>query len=513
MSNTKSYSQILKSSSIVGGAQLIRMMIGIVSTKFAAIFIGPAGVGLIGAYQSITQLGVEISGLGINQSGVRDVAVAVGKEDEHTIARTVTILRRMCWLTGLVGAAGLAALSSPLSRLTFADTKHSFSLMLLSLVILTTVIAQGQMAIIQGLRRIADLMRVQIFGSIAGALISIPLYVTKGMAGVVPALLAISLFNLITAWWYSRKIFSEPIPMLWSEVFVGAKSLVSLGAAFMVGGLATTITAYAARALIARYVGMDGLGMYQASFVISGYLLNFVLGAMGADFYPRLAGVSDDNKEMTRLVNEQTEIGLLLATPALVATLALAPLIIELLYSNQFSSAVDLLRWFVLGCFLRVISWPMGFVQLAKGEKFWFIFSQTAFNAIHIIFIFFGIYFLGLSGASVAFFAMYVIHVFGIHLISRHLINFSWSTATKWLILTQVFIVTFVFVASLLLPELWSMILGSLLSFVVGVYCLRQLLMRLGECHRLYRMVETFFGVKVGRILVSKRVVIRNNIK
>ncbi|SMC43603.1 polysaccharide transporter, PST family [Desulfocicer vacuolatum DSM 3385] len=489
MTNQKSYSQILKSSSMVGGSQLIRMMIGVVSTKFAAILIGPSGVGLIGAYQSIIQLGIQLAGLGINQSGVRDVAVSSGSEDEEAVARTVSILRRMCWLTGLVGAVVLAALAVPVSQLTFGNSDHAVSLMLLSMVVLVTTIAQGQMAVIQGLRRITDLVRVQILGSTAGAVISIGLYASFGKAGIVPSLMAIALFNLGSAWWFSRKLFERSIPMSWRETFSGAKSLLGLGAAFMVGGLATTFTAYATRALIVRDIGMDGLGMYQAAFSISGYVLNFVLGAMGADFYPRLAGVSEDHEEMVCLVNEQTEIGLLLATPAIVATLALAPLAINLLYSTQFAPAVDLLRWFAMGCFLRVISWPMAFIQLAKGEKYWFISSEIFFNVLHIFFIFVGLRFFGLCGAAIAFFSMYVLYVFGVRLIARHLICFSWDKATKRLIISQLFIVGCVFVGSLVLPGLWSMAFGGILSFVVGAYSLRQLLARLGKEHRVYRMI------------------------
>ena len=488
--NSKSYSQILKSSSMIGGSQLIRLVFGILSTKFAAVFIGPAGVGLIAAYQSITQLGIQLSGLGINQSGVRNVAVAAGSGDQNEITQTVTILRRMCWMTGLVGAIGLAALAFPISRLTFGHTDCAVSLICLSLVILITIVAQGQMAVIQGLRRIADLVRVQIFSSMAGALLSISLYATLGISGIVPALLTIALFQLGFAWWYSRKVFPKSVSMPWLETFSRARSLVSLGAAFMISGLAATATTYAIRALITRDYGIDSLGIYHAAFAISGYVLNFVLGAMGADFYPRLAEVSHDPGEMTRLVNEQTEVGLLLATPALVATLALAPLAIYLLYSSEFYPAVELLRWFVMGCFLRVISWPMGFVQIALGKKYWFIFSEIFFNSLHIVFVVIALHCWGLLGAAVSFFSMYVLYVFGIRLIAGYLIHFTWSGAAKRLVLTQVSLVIVIFCGTLMLSDLWSMVVGCLLAFMFGVYSLRQLAVRLGEEHRLSRMIR-----------------------
>lgn len=486
----------MKSSTMVGGAQLVRMLIGAASAKFAAILIGPAGIGLIGAYQSIIRLGIQISGLGINQSGVRDVAASSGTGDEQAIARTIFILRRLCWLTGLLGAAGLASLAIPVSLLSFGDSSHKLALMLLSLVILVTAISQGQMAVIQGLRRITDLVRIQIIGSVSGAIASIILYATIGKAGIVPALLAIALFNLVASWWFSRRLFPTFSSMHWREFFSGAKSLIGMGTAFMVGGLASSFTAYTARALIAHDLGINALGIYHSAFSISAYVLHFVLGAMGADFYPRLASNSDDHDKINRLVNEQTEVGLLLAAPALVGIIGLAPLVINILYSAQFSQAVELLRWFVLGCFLRVISWPMGFVQLAKGEKYWYFFSQITFNVLHIALIFAGLHIFGLCGSAIAFFSMYVLHILGMRLIAGHLIGFSWSIDVIRLILCQVSFVAVMFLSTFVFSEFWNIVLGSAFSAVLGVFSLRQLLIRLGEGHRVFKIISNIPVIK-----------------
>ena len=101
---------------------------------------------------------------------------------------------------------------------------------------------------------------------------------------------------------------------------------------------------------------------------------------MGADFYPRLTAVASDNAECNRLVNEQAEIGLLLAGPGVLATLTFAPLVIALFYSAKFGPAVEILRWICLGMTLRVASWPMGFILLAKGARKTFFWSELLIN-------------------------------------------------------------------------------------------------------------------------------------
>ncbi len=456
---------------MVGGAQFVRMAIGIVSTKFAALFIGPVGVGLLGAYQSISQFGIQMAGLGINQSGVREIAIAEGSGDQEAICKATTILRRMCWLTGIAGTIGMFLLAAPISRLTFGNTEHVSELLLLSAAILITSVSQGQLALLQGLRRIADLVRVQIIGALAGAVSGIILYVTFGINGIVFAVLATAVFNLAASWYAARKLSIKAASLSWQETFSGAKGFLSLGTAFMVAGLATAATAYAARTIIVRNISIEALGIYQAAYAISGYVLNFVLGAMGADFYPRLAGVSSNHEEMFRLVNEQTEIGILLTAPIVMGMIAFAPLIIAVLYSPEFGVAVGMLRWFVMGCFLQVISFPMGYLQLAKGAKYWYLASEIFFNILHVIFILLGLRWLGLEGAAVAFFAMYVLYTFAILFIAKKLIRFCWSKKVKQLMIFFFVTIAFFLIVRIRLSSiLTDIILGIIMSVSFGIF-------------------------------------------
>src|ERR1700722_3505913 len=75
-----SYGQILTSSALVGGSSALNIVVGIVRTKAIAILLGPAGFGLFGLYGSIANLTQSICGMGINSSGVRQIAEAVGTD-------------------------------------------------------------------------------------------------------------------------------------------------------------------------------------------------------------------------------------------------------------------------------------------------------------------------------------------------------------------------------------------------------------------------------------------------
>lgn len=90
-----------------------------VRTKLIAILLGPAGVGLVGLYQSAAGLVGTVAGLGIGQSGVREVAKSEGDASSETTARVAYTIRSVSLVLWLVGALVATTLVRPLSLLVF----------------------------------------------------------------------------------------------------------------------------------------------------------------------------------------------------------------------------------------------------------------------------------------------------------------------------------------------------------------------------------------------------------
>src|SRR6516162_2005458 len=170
-----SYGQILKSSALIGFSTVVNLAIGIVRTKAMAVWLGPAGFGLMGLYSSIADLAQSIAGMGINASGVRQIAEAVGTDDTERIARATVVLRRTAVLLGLMGALLLIAFSRQISMLTFGSDQHAIDVKLLSATVFFSCLSGGQGALIQGTRRISDLVRMGVLGAIAGTIIGLPI--------------------------------------------------------------------------------------------------------------------------------------------------------------------------------------------------------------------------------------------------------------------------------------------------------------------------------------------------
>jgi antigen flippase len=470
------YGQILKSSALVGGSSVLNIAIGIVRTKAMAMLLGPAGFGLAGLYSSVADLTQSIAGMGINSSGVRQIAEAVGSDDRERIALTTAVLRRSSIVLGLLGAALLVVFSRQVSRLTFGNDQHAAAVSLLSIAVFFRLVSAGQGALVQGMRRIADLAKMGVLGAFFGTMVSIPVVYFFREKGVVPYLVLVAAMTIITSWWYSRKLKVQNPSMTASQVGQEAAALLKLGFAFMSSGFMTMGVAYAVRITVMRKVGVEATGLYQSAWTLGGLYVGLILQAMGADFYPRLTASAKQNVECNRLVNEQALVGLLLAGPGVIATLTFAPVVIALFYTAKFGAAVGILRWICLGATLQVVTWPMGFIILAKGKSAIFFFSELAWTIVAVGLAWICVRSFGLNGAGIAFFGSYVFHGLLIYPIVRQLSGFRWSKASKRTGLLFLSLIAVVFTACYLLPLVVAAGIGTVAAVVSCVYSIRCLL-------------------------------------
>ena len=470
-----------------------------------ALLLGPSGVGLVGLYLSATSVVGTLAGLGIGNSGVREVAEAHGSGDAERVACTVKTLRRVCWVTGFFGWLATCALAYPLSLWTFGSGEKTISLTVLGFTLLLGAISAGQTALLQGTRRIGHLARLNVIGVIVGTIIAVGLYAWLGERGIVPVLIATGITNLGASWWFARRVPVADIPMSWCQTWQNSKRLIRLGLAFMWSGLLTAAVALAIRALIVRKLGLDANGIYQAAWGISGMFAGFILGAMGTDFYPRLAAVASDPLKSNRLVNEQTEIGILLALPGLLGTLAFAPWVIRVFYSAKFLAGATLLPWFVLGIFGQVISWPMGFALVAKGAARWYALVETCANIFRLVLSIILLDWLGLPGTALAVALLYIEHTALLFVICRRMTAFKWLSPCLKLIAASGVAVLAAFAVQKWIPGELGLAAGALLTLASALFSLRGITSRLGPEHRISRFVTAL--PVVGRLLTGLRAV------
>lgn len=466
-SERSSYGQILRSSSIVGGASVLNILIGLVRTKAAALLLGPAGIGLIGLFQNLMGTASTVSALGFGTAGTRQIAEARGLEDVEAIAAA---RRALFW--GTMGLAGIGAsvlwiFRSVIAETVLGDVQLAGEVGWLALGVALTVAAGSQGALLTGLRRIGDIARASVLSALFSTLLGVGALWIWGRDALLVFVIAAPLASFVFGHLFVARLPKLQQPATpFSELVGQWRLLASLGAAFMVAGLATTVGQLVVRSLIQHELGAEALGYFQAAWTISMIYIGFVLTAMGKDYYPRLTAAIHDPAVANRLINEQSEVALLLAAPVLLAMLGLAPWVIDLLYSTEFSASTSILRWQILGDVLKVASWPLGFILLASGDGRTFMLTQSAAIAVFVGVTWTILPMMGVEATGVAFLAMYVVLLPVNNVLARRKTGFRWDERVSRYLLVLV-------VGACLVSTIgwWSDWIGAMMGVVAAVGC------------------------------------------
>lgn len=470
-----SYRRILKTSSITGGASIINILIGLLRTKALALLFGPAGIGLIGLYTGLMNAATTIASMGVGTIGTRQIAEAVGKEEHETLA---IVRRAMYWgvlILATSGALVVWSFKEILAIQILGNVGHASVIGWLSLGVAFSVASASQGALLRGMRRIGDMAKLSVYGAVLNTTFGLGVLWQWGIDAIWAFIVIGPLVNFLLGHWYvsrlpktiAYKVSAKEIQEQW-------KVFLRLGIPFMGAGLVQTIVQLWIRISISDELGLDAVGHFQAAYLISMQYIGFVLAAMGADYYPRLTATIHNKAVARRLVNEQTEIALLLSAPIFIAMMGLAPWIVHLLYSSVFTPAIDILRWQILGDVLKVASWPLGFVILAAGAGktfFWtestalFLMGWLIFNLLPNI---------GIQITGIAFLACYAYLLPLVYFFAWRRINFKWSSLVKKM-LTMTFLMCLVVIYfSLYSP--WGVYVSLVLSSCFGCFTLNRLL-------------------------------------
>jgi antigen flippase len=498
-----SYGQIVASASMLGSAQVVSYLASLLRNKVLAVMLGVSGIGTAGLYQSIHTFIQSLTNLGVATSGVREIAAAGENIGRESKLRTAVIIDRVSWITGIFGLLVTWASAAALSRFIFQSGEYAYSIALVGPAVFFASLAAGRSAILQGLRRIPELARVQIVCSILGVPIFLLLCWWLGLDGIVPSILVLSVVTWLLFRSASRHYVPRHSSVSWGETWAGSQHLLKLGVAMMWNVVISGALAFGTRALIVRDLGIDSSGIFQAAWTISGMFIGFILSAMSMDFLPRLTSAGDDKVQITKLVNEQTEIGLLMSLPGLLATAALAPALVPLLYTVAFIESATLVPWLIAGCLAQVVSWPLAFIQIARGEITSYVVAQTLFNVFHFMFITLGLKYFGLIGVAAALPAVYFLYTVCIFLYVRVYGDFQWSNGVLRLMFSSITATALVFLAIATLPLYYSAAGGAAIAVVASVYSINSLSNKLKYNHPLNRVI--FSTLRYAKLIWTRR--------
>lgn len=469
MSDNNSYKQSLKATSLFGGVQVYTILIKIVSSKVAAVLLGPVGMGVYGLFSQAQNLIKKGTSFGLSSSAVRNISDANGTGDSVRVQTVTSVFRKLVWFTGLLGLL-VCLLGAPiLSKTTFGNSDYVWGFALLSLSLLFDQLAAGQTAVLQGLRKYAYMAKATVIGSTFGLVITVPLYYIWKVNAIVPVMVLSSLTALVFSWVYYKKLNLKSIRTDRPTLVGVGKGMAVMGLAISISGIAETLAAYYLRVYIGNRGGLDEVGLFTAGFAMVNTYVGLVLTSMGTDYYPRLSEVNRDSNKFNSTISDQMEIVLLLLAPIISVFIIFIEIIIIILYSGEFVAAESFMFWAVYACFFKAISWCISYGFLAKGDHKAFIINELTCQAYSLPLQIFGYTVGGLRGLGIAYFASIVLYTLQVYFVTRKRYDVRIAGSSVKIFLIQLPVISACLIISLFSSG-WSRYVVGLVFVVLSTY-------------------------------------------
>src|SRR5690554_2395620 len=480
MEQKSSYRQIVKATSLFGGVQFFQIVISIIRSKFVAVLLGPAGMGIVGLLTATTGLVAGLTNFGLGTSAVKNISEANVTNDRDRVTTVITVLRRLVWITGILGALVTLIFSPLLSQFTFGNKEYTLAFVWISITLLLNQLSTGELVLLQGLRRLQQLAKANVYGSLAGLVISIPLYYRFGMEGIVAVIIITAFATLFFTWYFTRDIEMKKQRVSRATTVLEGKNMLVMGFMISMSGLIALMVAYVIRIFINRTGDVADVGYYTAGFTIINTYVGMVFTAMGTDYYPRLSLVASDNNQCKEHINQQSEIAVLILAPILIGFLVFINWAIILLYSSQFLAITGMVYWATLGIFFKTLSWAIAFVFLAKGASQLFFWNELAGSVTGLVFSILGYHFAGLTGLGISFFIGYLVYFIQVFLIAKIKFGFSFYSSLSTIFLVQFILALSCFAVVSLIKQPYFYLLGLVLISISGWYSYKELEKRIG---------------------------------
>ncbi|CCQ94035.1 Lipopolysaccharide biosynthesis protein [[Clostridium] ultunense Esp] len=408
---------LLKTTILSGISTTIKIITGFISLKVIAIFIGPVGLALIGQLQNFIGMISTIATGGISTGVVKYTAEF--RENEVTKRKVWSSAINISLIVVFPISFLIAIFAKKISYFLLRTDTYSYVFFSFAFSLIFFVANNILISILNGEKEIKKLTIVNIISSLTGLLLTILLVFYFQLAGAMLAIIfSQSLVVLITflfvtkSRWFNFSLFFGKFDKEYTIKLL-KYSLMTLTAASL-----NPLSQIFLRNYIGGSIGWDEAGYWQAVWRISEAYLSVVTLSLSVYYMPKLSEIHDKKMLVKEILNGYKLIMPLVIIMALTIYL-LKKLIILLLFTPEFLPMEQLFLWQLIGDVIKIASWLLGNILVAKAMTKQFIITEAVFVCSFVILSIFFMHFFGLIGITIGFAVNYTLYFGTLFLLLR----------------------------------------------------------------------------------------------
>ena len=394
-----------------GVAQFVKAISSLIINKVIVVLLGSPALLFVGNLKSVFTILQQISGAGVYEGAVKYLS---GEYKDRQ-----TFILQACLSLMLVGFFISTALyfilyDQILNLLQLDENDRNLIPWLTGGIVLSLlcfVFHTLMQSFFHGLKSYKIIVQSTLISALLTLGVSTALIYYTNKLGLVLSVFVPSVIMLLTycfhirkSWHFGKMLFGKPFRLF---VFkpVLSFTLMSAVAAMVFPSVLIVI-----RSLLVEHSGVELASYWEGYSRLSLFISGLAISSISLYYLPKLVE-ANTGQEMLRVVFWGVKFLFVVAFPAMLLIFWFGNDIIPLLYASSFLETIFLLKWELLGTFLKLLSFTVSFIMIAKKLTTVFVLSELIS----------GLLFLGLSmlfidlyavvGASIAFAGTYFLYL------------------------------------------------------------------------------------------------------
>ena len=372
---------LIKTSVLTGISTVIKLVSAFVINKVIAIYIGPSGLAIVGQLQSFTSIITTFSNGAISSGIVKYTAEYQDIEEKKKIFSSSIVISLIC---SLIISIFLFTFSGYLSELILKDIQYSSVFIIFGATIFLFALNMVLISILNGQKEIKKYVLVNIAGSIFSLVFTSILIMQLNLMGALYAMVLnqsvmffVTLAFVIKSSWFKLEYFKQGL----DKESLSKLSKYSLMA--IVSALTVPVSHLIIREYIGKNLGWDSAGYWQGIWYISTMYLMLVTTTLSVYYLPRLSEIQD-NKELRKEIFSGYKIIMPIVILASLIIFLLKEYVILIAFSKDFMPMMELFAWQLMGDVIKIASWLLAYLMLAKAMTKVFIYTEVLFSALFV---------------------------------------------------------------------------------------------------------------------------------
>lgn len=366
-------------------ATFIRIGTAFLMSKIVAIYVGPRGLGLMGQLSNFVTVTLVFAGGGFSNGIVKYIAQYRINEREN-LKKLISTCFSICIGCGLLVGSILFLFAIQFSNLILGDTQYSSIFQIFGCTVVFYSLNTLFLSLANGHKDYKLYNFINGLGSIIGLGISYILIRLMGVMGALAATVVnqsvIFVFNFYfirKAIWFQRSYFQLQVQ---KREF---RSLIKYLLMAIVSSVCTPITQMIIRKYVSNHFSLEEAGIWEAINRISSLYLMFFTTSLITYYLPKLSEiviVSELKEEIKRVYKIIMPIVIVCSLTIFLSR----SLIIKILFTSDFMQAEPLFGFQMIGDVIKITSWLLSILLVAKGKYSIYIISEILFNASFVVF-------------------------------------------------------------------------------------------------------------------------------